>query len=322
MTAGARGPVLITCIGVQTDLVLLPHFLTHYLTLGIAPLRVHAILNAPDPDAAGLAQADAILAAQGCPPGRRWIAPYTSDTMWAQRRTLQSSVAGPQDWVISADVDEFHAYPEPLDAFLARCDRLGVDCVHGPFVDRLAPGGRLAPVDPAPPVLAQFPIMADVIWSIAGRGAAHDRWGTVKIMAMKGRVRPRRGGHGAEAGSAKRPLTVLPLGDFPGIERPRWRFAVPMRVYHVHWVAGLETRLRTRLQTAGASRAGSEYGARQIDHIAQHGGISLAHVVVDKGARRLPWRWRLALIRAEGRARLAVRAMRRLAGRALTGRAG
>ncbi|MGF1553071.1 MAG: hypothetical protein ACFBWO_11320 [Paracoccaceae bacterium] len=319
MPADRIDPLLITCVGVESDLALLPHFLAHYLALGIAPGRVRAILNARAADAPGLDAADALLAAQGCPPGRRWIAPYTSDSMWAERRALQAAEAGADDWIVSADVDEFHEYPEPLHAFLARCDALGVDGVQGPFIDRLAEGGRLAPVEPAPPALEQFPVEAEVIWSIAGQGAAHDRWGTVKIMAMKGRVRPQRGGHNAEGGTMRAPLTTLPLGDFPGIERADWRFAVPCRVHHLHWVEGLEARLRRRIETPGASAAGIEYGRKQLDHIARHDGIALDRVALDDGRRRLPWRWRLALIRAEGRARLAARRARAAAGR-LAGR--
>ena len=308
-------PSLITCVGVESDLALLPHFLDHYLGLGIAPGRVVALLNARAEDSPGLAAADEILAAHGCPPGRRWIAPYTSDAMWAERRRVQAEVAGPSDWVVSADVDEFHAYPEPLDALLARCDAMGVDAVQGPFIDRLSPDGTLIEVASDRPVLEQFPVEADVIWSIAGTGRFHDRWGTVKMMAMKGGVLPRRGGHGAEPDTMRHPLTVLPLGDFPGIERPRWRFAVPFKVHHIHWVAGLEERLRRRLATRGASVAGSEYGAKQLEHLERHGGISLPHVALDRGGRGGPWRRRLARLRAEGRARQTVRRVRGWAAR-------
>ena len=293
-------PRLISCVGVGTDLDLLPHFLSHYGALGVAPGNMHVILNAPAPDHPGLARARDILAAAGAAAPEIWIAPYTSDTMWEKRREIQSRVAGPRDWVISADVDEFHAYPEPLDAFLERCARMGVDCVQGPFIDRLAPGGALAPVAPAPAILAQFPVMAEVGLSIAGPGRLHNRFGTVKLMAMRGAILPSRGGHHPLAGQRVRHLYGHPLGAFPEIERPDFRFGLPTRVHHVHWTASLPARLERRLATPGVSPAGVEYGRKQLDHIARHGGIALDHVARAPADAARDWVAELRRVRRRG----------------------
>lgn len=300
---GGTAPLLLTCVGVESDLDLLPHFLDHYRRLGIPPDRVRPILNAARPDAPELARARRILAEAGAAPAEIWIAPYTSDTMWARRRALQSREAGAEDWVLSADVDEFHEYPEPLADFLIRCAQLRVDCVQGVFIDRLAPGGRLPPVRAAPAILEQFPVAADVGWSIAGAGAAHDRFGTVKLMAMRGRILPSRGGHHPMKDVAARFLYGQPLGRFAALERPSFRFAVPTRVHHVHWTESLPARLEKRLATPGVSPAGAEYGRRQLDHIERHGGIALARVAVAPEPAVAPGGWtaRLARLRARGR---------------------
>ena len=140
------------------DLPLLPHFLAHYRRLGVAPGDVHAILNAPSPDDPRLAAALDTMRGAGCAPPEVWTEPYTSGAMWERRRALQDRVAPPDRWVLSADVDEFHEYPEPLPDFLGRCAALGADCVQGPFVDRLAPGGRPGrPSRPRPASSSSFP---------------------------------------------------------------------------------------------------------------------------------------------------------------------
>ena len=296
----ARAPRLVSCVGVETDLDLLAHFLDHYRGLGLAPGDMHLILNAAAPDRPGLARARAILAEAGCAAPEVWIGPYTSRAMWQRRRELQARVAGPRDWVISADVDEFHAYPEPLPAFLARCARMGVDCVQGPFVDRLAEGGRLAPVAPAPAILEQFPVLAEVSLSIAGTGRRHDRFGTVKIMALRGAILPSQGGHHPQKGQKVRYLYGHPLGAFAEIERSDFRFAVPTRVHHVHWTASLPGRLERRLATPGVSPAGAEYGRKQLDHIARHGGIALDRVALPPPAASRDWTRDLARLRRRG----------------------
>ena len=294
-------PLLLTCVGVAHDLPLLPHFVAHYRRLGIAPGRFRVLLNAPGPRDPGLDRARAILAREGIGGAEDWIAPYTSAAMWEARRALQQRHAGAGDWVISADVDEFHDYPAPLEAFLAACAEMDVTAVQGVFIDRLAAGGRLAPVVAAPFVLEQFPIEAEVAWSIAGQGRHHDRFGTVKLMAMRGHLLPSRGGHHPLQDQPVRHLYGRPLGRFPMLEDPAWRFRVPTRVHHVHWTDSLPDRLERRLATPGVSPAGREYGQKQIDHIARHGGVALDRVALRPAGAEPPWRRQTARLRRQAR---------------------
>ena len=307
-------PWLITCVGVRFDLALLPHFLAHYAALGVPPARVVCILNAPDADDPGFAEADAILAAAGCQPGRRWVAPYTSASMWAERRRVQDEVAGPDAWVLSADVDEHHEYPEALPDFLARAETTGTDCVQGVFIDRLAADGRLAPVEPSPALTEQFPVQADAIGALGGVGRTHNRLGTVKIMAMRGAVRPSRGGHHPAERHEANHLYRAPLGEFARIDEPAFRFAVPTRVHHYHWTASLEERLRVRLATPGVSPAGAEYGAKQLAILEKAGGVPMDRIG-RAAAPDGPWTERLDALRRQGARINALRPARTLAKR-------
>lgn len=293
-------PILISCIGVETDLDLLPHYLDHYLGLGVRPERMHLILNAPDTASPGLQAACAILASRGVERWELWKAPYTSAAMWEKRREFQAREAAPDDWVISADVDELHEYPASLHDFLKYCDAGGFTCVQGPFIDRLAPMGALARVRAEPGLFEQFPVAAEVIWSLAGRGKFHDLNGTVKLMAMKGRIPPSLGGHSVLRGAAgARYASGVGMGGDPRMERPAFRFACPLKVHHFHWTKSLPERLRRRIDTPGVSRAGKEYALKQLAHFDRHGGVDLRSVaVLPEGNREADWRTRLRWLRA------------------------
>ena len=302
-------PWLFTCIGVRDDLALLPHWLDHYAALGVRPARTVCLLNAASSDERNLARAEAVIAARGAA-SRRWIAPYTSETMWRARRALQAELAGQGDWVLSADVDEFHEYPAPLDAFLRRCAAMGVTCVQGPFIDRVGPGGRLAPVRTAPALAAQFPVQAEVSLSLFGEGRSHNRYGTVKVMALRGQFRLDRGGHHPREALGRAFLYGAPLAAFGDIMDPRLRFALPTRVHHYHWTEALLDRLERRLGTKGVSEAGAEYGARQLDLLRREGGVPLADVPQRQEASGEDWQ---AVLRSVRRRAVLVRARRRLA---------
>ncbi len=299
--APTRRTLLISCVGVEHDLALLPHFLRHYLGLGIEPADAHLVLNAPTADAPALAEARAVLEAHGIEPAEEWIAPYTSDAMWEKRREVQRRVAAPADWVVSADVDEFCEFPAPLGEVLDYCDRRGVTCVQGVFIDRLAPGGRLAAVEPEPSLWDQFPIEADVICTLR-RDEDGYQAGTVNIMACRGDVLPSRGGHHPLHNG--RPVSYLlgrPLGQFPGIGEAIVRFSVPFRVHHFKWTEGVLDTHRQRLATPGASKAGSVYGRRLLEYFDHRDGrVELGDVPVREPrlGDRVPWLARVAALRS------------------------
>jgi len=318
-TAMNYDPLLLTCIGVSHDLPLLPHFIAHYRQLGVAPGRFRVLLNSTDPQDPGLGRAHALLEEAGIAHVEEWIAPYTSGSMWEARRDLQIRHARADDWVLSADVDEFHEYPSPLPDFLAECDAMGVTAVQGVLIDRLAAGGRLAPVETTPFVLDQFFIQADATWSIAGRGEHHDIFGTMKLMAMHGDVLPSRGGHHPQQGQPVSYLYGVALGHFAELETSEGRFRVPTRVHHVHWTDTLPERLKRRLATPGVSPAGAEYGQKQLDHFAVDGGVALEQVPIrthngdDAGASS--WQEEVDRLRRKSRSLKLRNIIRRIVGR-------
>lgn len=287
---------LITCVGIEHDLALLPHFIGYYKDLGIPPGKMHIVLQAPQKNLNEMGKARSLLDEFGIKAQEIWIAPYTSDSMWEKRREVQRKVAKANDWVISADVDEFHEFPDDLPVFLSYCDKQQLNCIQGVFIDRLAAKGRLTPVKQDSPIWDQYPVQADVICTM--RQDEEGGWvnGTVNIMACKGNIFPSRGGHGALAGDIQlKYLFGRKLGKLPGIEKPGVRFALPLRVHHFKWTNSLVKSLEKRLSTPGVSERGKSYGQTLLDHIDEQGSIRLDKMPVRKPGlfARLPWRYQI-----------------------------
>lgn len=307
---------LISCVGVDVeDLAMLRHFLAHYRGLGVAPERMRVVLNTADAGSPNLAAAEAILREAGAAPAEVWIAPYTSGGMWEKRREVQRRVAGRDDWVVNADVDELHEYPEALGPFLAWCAGKGVTAVQGPFIDRLAADMTLARVRADAPLERQFPVEADVQCAVGGVGAHHDLFGTVKLMVHRGAVEPAIGGHHPVDDAAARHLYGKGLGRFRSIGAPGFRFALPTKVHHYKWTATLLDGLRRRVDIPGASAADIEYSRKLIAYFEGAGGVRPGDAVVrrSRAMDRAPWRLRVSALRKGAFLRGRLRALGRRA---------
>ena len=298
---------MISCLGVELELPFLPHFLDHYEGLGIAPGDIHVILNARNADAPGLAEAAALLSARGAAGPHAWIAPYTSDAMWAERRALQTRIAAPGVWILNADADEHHAYPAPPAEIAAWCDGKGINAVQGVMIDRLAPDGRLAPVAATPALAAQFPVAAETAIALFGRRRGSGLDGTVKLMLHRADVFPSRGGHNPLGGAGPPPrfLAGARLATFPRTDDPAFRLRFPFRVDHYNWTATRAESLQRRLATPGVSEAGRVFGGQVLAYFERTGGrIRAEDVATGPGTPPARgWRRRMLGMRLAARAR-------------------
>lgn len=284
---------LITCVGVEHDLALLPHFIDYYQDIGISPDKMHIVLQASEANTIEMENAQSILLEFGIEPQEIWIAPYTSDTMWEKRREIQHQVANAEDWVISADVDEFNEFPTALPDFLNYCRKKGYNCIQGVFIDRLDPNGHLKTINKEKSIWKQFPVQADVICTM--RQHEEGGWinGTVNIMACRGSIFPSRGGHGAIAGDVQLKYPFgRQLGKLPGIDKPSIRFAFPLRVHHFKWTKSLIKSLEKRLATPGVSERGKSYGQTLLNHIDKQRRIEIEGMPIRRAGlfNYLPWK--------------------------------
>lgn len=284
---------LISCVGVENDLNLLPHFIQHYTDMGVSPEYIHIILQSSEKSRPEMEEAIQLLKNYNIEPAELWIAPYTSDSMWNKRREIQQRFAKDDDWVISADADEFHEFPCSLQTLLHYCDRKGISCIQGVFIDRLARDGKLKAIEKEPSIWEQYPIQADVICTIRKNEEGSWKYGTVNIMACKGNIMPARGGHHPISSTPGiRYLFGKQLANVRGITDPGVRFSIPLRVHHFKWRAALSGSLEKRLNTIGVSEHGKAYGDLLLNHLSEHSGINIDKMPLRMSGSKdlLPWK--------------------------------
>ena len=309
---------LISCVGVEHDLPYLEHFVRHYRSLGIAPGSFKILLHAKGPASPRLAEARTILSRHDIP-GEPWIEPnYSSIEMWKQRQNLQKSVAGPQDWVISADIDELHEYPAPIEDVIAWCEREGHEIVQGPFVDRLSADGRLIDVpDPERPLSEAFPIQAELRHHIGGHTRNVNLGGSVNMMLMRGDIMPGNGGHNpAPEHQDRRYALGGMLWQFRRLAEPRFLFTMPFLVHHYKWTTGLLEHSIKRLETEFMTPADKEYTQKLVTFFGSTGDVPVNALATRDPARDRPADWqakvremrrRHAFIRPVMKAKAAIR---------------
>ncbi len=291
---------LLSCVGAGRDLDLVGHFVRHYRDLGIARERFHVIVHAGADESQELAELVAHLRDHGIEPADTWRGVYTSGELWQRRRALQRSVVPPEAWVLSADIDEFHAYPAPLAAVIDHLEAEELNLLQGPMIDRVAPGGVLARVERDRPLAQQFPVVADVMCPLGGITSAQAAGGTVKMMLFRADVLPGIGGHapwkawhGPWQREGVRYAAGRPLADFPEVAEARWRLGQPAAVHHYKWTAGLVEDARRRRAAPGASARGSAYGEALIDYLERNQGrirledVEVAHAGPVRSRRLL-----------------------------------
>ncbi|WP_181408174.1 hypothetical protein [Pararhizobium mangrovi] len=309
-----RGVRLFSCVGLDADAALLAPFLDHYIGLGLDPATMHLILNQAERDEAKLAAAHRVLRDRGVGEPDVWIGAYTSETMWERRREMQQRCCAADDWVVSADVDEFHVYPAPLGDMIAWMEENRFDVLDGPMIDRLAVDGTLPPITPERSLDRQFPLEADIMCTAGKRHGEKDATGTVTMMLFRARFEPGRGGHGPLQKNAAFAYGMN-LAAFPRIKDPAFRFRLPARVNHFKWHGAVQASIERRMNTPGASTAGTTYGQRMLDYLAKgEGRVDVDTVPVRGPMDRAPadWKGAFADYRSQARAfRSANRTMRK-----------
>ena len=291
---------LVSCLGVRQDLALLPHFLKYYLAAGIQPDRMNILLNAQDPGDPYLADAQGILDAHGVASDRVWIGPYSSEEMWSRRCALQLEVAHPSDWIVSADIDEFHVYQDGLAHTVFKMEQEGRLLLQGPMVDRISADGVLRSVDAEDDLFRQFPIEGDLMCQLGKPLEDPNSGGTVTLMLYAATYLPGSGGHSlsmpaslnaakdrtgqdADVSTEMKKLSKDRLelvrqrkanhvhGDrlsaFARLRDPVFRMEFPNYVAHFKWHSGLKDSIRERRASGRQSEFAKTYTTRVMDYL-------------------------------------------------------
>lgn len=143
-------------IGVRYDLPLIDHFIKYYKNLGVE--RFLICLHSLTEDDPNLKSAISILNEHGIEPADIWIGKYRERK---KSRRLEGLVEdlNDDDWILTADADEFQEYPINLIKFIKKCETNNVAAVHGLIVDRIKEDGSIPnELEEGVPILEQFPL--------------------------------------------------------------------------------------------------------------------------------------------------------------------
>ncbi len=179
---------LFCCIGVDehiTNLNLLYHFFDFYKRHGVAEFYI--ILQSNSGDKNRVAEARNILREFNITEKFTWMDDYHSPQLYRYLRRAAADMRK-TDWMIPADLDEFHNFPVPAKEFLKECDTRGINCVKGRLLDKVAKDGELKTIKKGIPIDRQFPFCADITKELA-------KGNTGKITAFKKPLIPGEGHH-------------------------------------------------------------------------------------------------------------------------------
>lgn len=231
----------------------LPQFVEHYLGEGVERfcITLHIDRDAPVEHArAASERAEEVLAGFGVPLFAVLRCRFDAYRVSEQDNAVRRSLA-PDDWVVCADLDELHEYPEPLREMLETCDELGYTEVRGKMIDRIAEDGSLRRFDPERPLWEQYPVGAPITGRIL-------RGEVAKVVATRSVMRIGPGRHLSQGRSL----------------RPYPKEAI---VHHFKWDASVVERLRPRLSEEFKSRCPWwTETQRLVDHLERFGRIELS----------------------------------------------
>lgn len=213
--------LIATCDPQRLDL--LAPFVAHYRRYGVDEFFISLHLDVKYPAERHdelSAQAAAALAECGVALHATYACAFDAMAIRRHHDGIQQGVGSKFDWLVSADIDEFHEFPDALGAFTRDLQRHDAQCVTGHFIDRMARQGFPA-VRGDQSLWSQFPLGTDIT-----RTVLHG-WST-KVMLHRPSVK------------------LLPGHHYPEGSVDAW--AQSYAVHHFKWDATVVPRLRRRLE--------------------------------------------------------------------------
>jgi hypothetical protein len=208
------------CVGVEYDLDLLEYFIEYYKDLEVDEFFV--ILNTIDKNSHKLKEGIKILDKYTNIHREIWIGDFYMTPKARKKRAIIKDYVGDNDWIITADVDEFYEFPMGLRELITICEKKNHHCVAGKYVDRLSIDGKLKKIDKKKSLWEQFPI--DIQFS--KQYYRH----VEKIILRKNHVAISDGHHYVRSSLEKHLI-----------------FPMFLKVYHFHWIEGLINKLEDRI---------------------------------------------------------------------------
>lgn len=224
-----------------------------------------------------------------------WIGTFSSETKAWHRERVANAALLPDDWLVVADVDEFHQFPDDLSRFLDTVEASGANYVVATWEDRVSIDGELRHVQELESnkltetsLEAQFPLQCSMTqWTRPARGPLSlllPRAENTKVAASKVYLRIHRSAHKIRWRSY-----FAALVGWSAWPRP---FAQTLASRHYKWIAGLAAYLDRRVRTYDKCGMLWSYESASINaHLEEHGG-KICVTCGELACRRAPPRER------------------------------
>jgi lipopolysaccharide biosynthesis glycosyltransferase len=203
---------------------LLPQFVEHYRAYGVDDFYINLHFDVSyngDEKEQHLQRADAILSAYDLQIHSTYSCMFTAMAIREHHDAIIAKIGARTPWIVAADMDEFHEFPDALPALATFMTSHGIGYVRGRFVDRLARQG-FPDFRQDISIWKQYPLGTDMTRSIVGG------W-VDKVMFARAGISLRPGHHATTPQE-----TARALGDV---------FAV----HHFKWDSSVIERLKRRL---------------------------------------------------------------------------
>ena len=136
--------IYLSCVvGVEYDNDILPHFIRHYIELGIAPEDFLITLHSHIEDSPNLENAKKILKKYNIKEKSIWVGIFNRKCRITDREKVVTDNTNPDDWVVSCDVDELHEYAVDLRKLVTACNENGYNHAKGIWRYRLTEDGKI-----------------------------------------------------------------------------------------------------------------------------------------------------------------------------------
>lgn len=159
ITNTSRSDVFITATLDLRNLAILPHFVKHYVSIGI-PVKNFLLIVQSGNQSNALAAALNTIKQLGAN-AVSWIGPFSAITNFYHKMRLLEPLSIRQ-WLVYTDIDEFIEFPTPITSFITTIQNDGAWAVRGFFVDRVARSGLLTKIINSPNIESQYPCRCNV----------------------------------------------------------------------------------------------------------------------------------------------------------------
>lgn len=246
----AQSPILVCTLDAHR-LAWLPQFVAHYKGLGVERFLL-TLHTAPGLDEAerGRQREDfrALVAELGAGEPQDLVCDFSAKALIQYERRLVQGHAGPADWILWCDSDEWQLWPEPVPAMVERMRAQSFDYASGFLIDRVAPDWSLATFLPQQPVETTYPRSCNATHAL-----------------LQGEIR--------KVVLAHRDVDVSP-GHHVVRDPLRWR-RLPryVQIHHYKWDGTVLDRLCARLTPEYRARSADWVESQRIvDYFEAHGG--------------------------------------------------